>query len=200
VHRFDRSGTLQPLGDILRRDLTLTAPSDALFKISLQNLSPYPSLPLILYRLKETGIADIQNIAYVQAESHRGPRPNRLDWMHSFQVAIFLQSAGSAHALLHPHNQSHSSQCLSPLLEDPMVPLILIPPSNLLPVSAADHFPPLRFPTSSVTQHSLQRLYQSIPLQLWSHRGNGTPMRLAQVWVRMRRRGQSAFACMGTSE
>jgi hypothetical protein len=165
VHRVDRSGSLQPLGDILRRELTLMAPSDTLFKITLQNLSPYPSLPLILYRLKETGISDIQNIAYVQAESHRGPRPNRLDWMHPFQVAIFLQSAGSAHALLHPHNQSHISQCLSPLLEDSMVPLILIPPSNLPPVSAADHLPPLRFPTSSVTQHSLQRLYQALPIQ-----------------------------------
>jgi hypothetical protein len=169
VHRTDRSGMLQPLGDTLRRDLTLPAPSDNLFKITLQNLSPYPSLPLIYQRLKETGILDIQNIAYVQVETHRGPRPSRLDWMNPFQVAVFLQSAGSAHALLHPFNQSHISQCLAPVLEDQMVPLILIPPTNLPLVSPSEHPPPLRFPTSSATQQLLHRMYQNLTLTTVQH-------------------------------
>ena len=173
VHRVDRSGTIQPLGDTLRRDLTLPSPSDDLFKIILQNLSPYPSLPLILQRLQETGIAGIENISYVQVESSRAPRPNRLDWQNQFQVALFLTSSGNAHALLHPHNQSHISQCLAPLLEDSSVPLILIPPVNLPLVSPSDPLPPLRFPQTGTSQQSLQGQYRKISLssmqQLYIH-------------------------------
>jgi len=163
VHRVDRAGTLQPLSDILRKDLILPAPSDVLYKIILQNLSPFPSLPLIHQRIRETGILDIENIAYVQIETNRAPRHNRLDWMNQFQVALFLKSVGSAQALLHPHNQNHISQCLASVLEDSMVPLILIPPSNLPPISP-ERLTPLRFPISSITQQILQRLYQTLPI------------------------------------
>jgi hypothetical protein len=163
VHRVDRSGSLQPLGDILRRDLVLPSPSDHLHKIVFQNLTPYPSLPLIYHRLLTVGLTGIENIAYVQTETSRAPRQNRLDWMNSFQVAIYLTSAGNALALLHPSNRSHISQCLAPVLEDGNIPLILQPPDNLPLVSHSDPMPSLRFPISYPTQAIIQRLYRDYP-------------------------------------
>jgi hypothetical protein len=138
-------------------------PSDHLYKIVLQNLTPYPSIPLIHHRLLTIGLTGIENIAYVQTETSRAPRQNRLDWMNSFQVAIYLTSAGNALALLHPSNRSHISQCLAPVLEDANIPLILQPPDNLPLISKSDPMPSFRFPISYPTQAVLQKLYRDYP-------------------------------------
>lgn len=164
VHRVDRSGTTQPLGSTLRRDLMLPPPSDNLYRVTLQNLTPYPSLPLIHQRLLLIGLTGIENIAYSQTESTRTARQNRLEWMNTFQVSIFFNSVGNALALLHPHNQSHLSQCLAPLLEDSNVPLIMIPPGNLPLVSPSDPMPTLRFPITYPAQPALQKLYRIFPI------------------------------------
>lgn len=176
VHRVDRSGTTQPLTPTLRRDLALPSPSDELYKITLQNLTPYPSLPLIHQRLTLIGLSGIENIAYVQIDSSRTSRQNRLDWMNPFQVAVFFSSAGNAKALLHPHNQNHISQCLSSLLEDIRVPLILVPPVNL-PTVVPDTIPSLRFPVTYPNQAAVQHLYRSFSISsIYQHYASPAPL------------------------
>lgn len=176
VHRVDRCGTLHPLSDLLRNQLLLPSPSDRLLKIVLQNLTPYPSLPLIYRRLQAIGLSGIENMAYVQSDDSRNPRQNRLDWMNTFQVAIFFTSVGNATALLHPSNRSHLSQCLAPVLEDNNIPIILLPPKNLPNVHSSDPMPPLRFPVTYPAQATIQRLYRDFPIeQVYQHYAHPAP-------------------------